>query len=92
MSRDPDEFNRLLRSWRGRRLLACNACDVLDAVASHLGEEVVDSARPWVEVRPGFVPATPAQKAELRNAIALVLRLLLVANDGSVSPDQLHRF
>lgn len=84
-----DEEKRLLAGWRGRRLLACRAGDLLRAVAEALGEDDGSCLPP-----DGELPAPPseAQRNELCNAITSLQRMILLWNDGHVSPSRLQRF
>lgn len=84
-----DERNRMLKNWRGRRLLACQAADLLHEVAGALAED--DGSQP---PPPGaqLPTTTESQRRELQNAVALVLRMTLLMNDGSVSHQELRRY
>lgn len=83
------ERERLLKNWRGRRLLACRAFDdvhsVIDALASDDGSQC-----PPVD----GLPSAPsfAIRSELQNTAANLLRLILLHNDGAVSSSRLQRF
>lgn len=85
---DYDERKRMVKGWRGRRLLACRAADVFEEVIRELGEDNGKDCPPA-----GGVPAvSPGIRAELANAVANLLRLTLLMNDGNVSPQKLNRF
>lgn len=80
--------SRMLNNWRGRRLLACRAVDDLERIIDHLGVEDGSELPP-----PNGLPAvTSGHQNELRNAAALLLRMILGANDGNVSPARLQRW
>ena len=85
-----DEEKRLLGNYRGRRLLACRAADTLSHVVEHLGFDDGSELPPPDHALPKM--PTDAMRAELQNAVSLVLRLLLAANDGGCSPQRLPRF
>lgn len=79
---------RMLRNWRGRRLLACRAVDELEAVIRSLGREDGSQLPP-----DGGLPAvSEGLNLELLNMASLLLRLVLRANDGHVSNSRLQRF
>ena len=86
---DLAERKRLIACWRGRRLLACTA-------ASELHESIAGlAADDGSDLPPdGGLPAPPsaAQIRELQNATANLLRMILLWNDGRVSPSELNRF
>lgn len=87
--RELTERRRLMQNWRGRRLLACRAISDLDSIIGSLGVEDGSELPPN-----GSTPDTPspAMVAELQNMAANLLRMILIANDGSVSPQKLQRF
>lgn len=86
---DVEERTRHAACWRGRRFLACRAVDDVIAVIDGLKGD--DGSDPLPE---GGLPAPPseAHRREMRNAAANLLRIILLWNDGHVSPDELHRF
>ncbi|RUX02345.1 hypothetical protein EOA27_32280 [Mesorhizobium sp. M2A.F.Ca.ET.037.01.1.1] len=77
------------RNYRGRRLMACQAADDLHRVIDAIGVED-GSTLPLPEGMPA-VPA-PAIKREMQNGVATLLRLILLHNDGHISPQTLKRF
>lgn len=77
------------QNYRGRRLMACQAADELHRVIDAIGVED-GSTLPLPEGMPA-VPA-PAIKREMQNGVATLLRLILLHNDGIVSPQTLKRF
>lgn len=85
-----DEEKRMLGSYRGRRFLMCRAADVLDKVVEHLGADDGSDLPPPERSLPDA--PTDAMRRELHNAVALVMRLLMAANDGGGSPARLPRF
>lgn len=93
------EHNRLLRdaeklelrNWRGRRLRACRAADDLYEIIAALGVEEDSSVLPPPDARLP-TPPTEAMKREMQNTAANLLRMILLWNDGSVSPQKLQRF
>jgi hypothetical protein len=87
---DLEEKRRLRRNYRGRRLLACRAADDLHEIIEALGED--DGTHlplPDVAMPP---PPSLAQKRELQNMAATLLRMILILNDGQVSPQEVRRF
>lgn len=104
--KEQDENNRLLASWRGRRLLICRATDKLMDICKHLGEhgspgdglptylvEFGPELTPGFPVmREGLPHVTGPQREELQNMVALLLRMILLSNDGHVSHHRLQRF
>lgn len=87
--REIDEEKRLRSNWRGRRLLACRAVDQLTGVIAHLGEDDGTTLPPE-----GGLPTPPTDslRAEIENAATNLLRLVLIHNDGHVSPHSLRAF
>lgn len=85
-----DEQKRMLGSYRGRRFLACNAADVLSKVVENIGLENGEDLPPPDRALPE--PPTDAMRREIGNAVSLVLRMILAANDGGCSPQRLQRF
>ena len=84
-----DEKKRLLKNYRGRRLLACRATDLIHDVIAAIGEDDGTTIPPQ-EGLP--FPPTDMQKAEMQNSAANLLRMILLWNDGHVSPSKLQRF
>jgi hypothetical protein len=84
-----DEQKRLLKNWRGRRLLACRADDLLHEIIAAIGEEDGTTLPPQ-EGLPA--PPTEMQKAEMQNSATNLLRMILLWNDGHVSRSKLQRF
>jgi hypothetical protein len=83
------EEKRMRSNWRGRRLRACRTADEFSDLVGMLGvEDGSQCLRP--EGMP--TPPTPAQKRELQNTVANLLRTFLLWNDGSVSHQTLERF
>ena len=77
----------LVQGWRGRRLMSCQAAETLRLVVDNL------DADNGADIRSQAAPAvTPEAKAELTNLINVVLRMTLLLNDGSVSPQRLPPF
>lgn len=85
---DLDEERRLVTGWRGRRLLACRATDSLERVIGNLGNDDGSDCPP----DGGLPSVTESQRRELGNMAALLLRMILGANDGHVSSSRLQRF
>lgn len=81
--------DKMLKNWRGRRLLACRAADELERIINHIGIEDGSELPPSDG---GLPKINEGQRNELLNATALVLRLVLGANDGNVSPARLRRY
>lgn len=79
---------KMLRSWRGRRLLACRATDDIEAIIRALGRDDGSDLPP----DGGLPPVNEVQRNELLNLAALMLRMILNANDGHVSPSKLRRW
>jgi hypothetical protein len=88
------ETQRMLKGWRGRRLLACQAAETLAAVIRELGQDNgVDPFQGDSSKVDGEVPhVSDPIKRELDNILAGLLRLVLLHNDGRVSPQHLRRF
>lgn len=86
---DLAEELRMRKNWRGRRFIACRAIAQLDAVIESLGVDD-GSELPPDEGLPQ--PPSDAMIAEIRNTAANLLRIVLLHNDGSVSPQRLNRF
>ncbi len=84
-----EDRERLQRNWRGRRLLACRLVGDLEQVIDHLGDD--DGSQLPL---PDGMPAKPTEgvKSELRNSAVNLLRLILLHNDGRVSPDKLNAY
>jgi hypothetical protein len=80
---------RMLSNYRGRRIVAFQAAEMLDKVVKNLGVE--DGSQ--LPLEDGLPPApSEAVRGELLNGISHLLRLILVLNDGHVSSDKLKRF
>jgi hypothetical protein len=77
-----------LKNWRSRRLRACRAADEFDSIINALGLEDGSELPPEY----GLPTISEAHRHELRNAAALLLRMVLVANDGHISPAKLQRW
>jgi len=86
---DYEEEKRLLNNWRGRRLLACRAVDTLVHVIENIGKEDGSQLPPDTGLPS---PPNPALRREFRNVAATLLRLILLSNDGHVSPMTLNTF
>lgn len=85
---DYQERQRLSKTWRGRRLLTCRAIDDITLMIENLGVE--ENSDP---IPDGFVSTiTPEMKNELHNQAAVLLRTILLHNDGRISPAKLQRF
>jgi hypothetical protein len=82
---------RQLENYRGRRLRACVAADDLHAIIEQLGVENDPSILP---IPDHVMPAAPpdAIKREMQNTVSNLLRLILLYNDGQVSPQKLQRW
>lgn len=77
-----------MKSWRGRRLLACRAVDVLSEICDALGSEDGKNAPP-----DGGLPiVSEGVRLEVSNMAANLLRMILSLNDGHVSRSKLQRF
>jgi len=85
-----EDHKAMFRSFRGRRYIACNAIRDLESVIDHLGDE---TGKTSVYIDPPL-PAPPSDqvKAELKNMTTVMLRLLLILNDGNVSSSKLNSF
>jgi hypothetical protein len=77
-----------LKNWRSRRLRACRAADELESIINSLGLEDGSELPP----EGGLPTISEAHRHELRNAASLLLRMVLVANDGHISPAKLQRW
>ena len=86
---DIKEEKRMIACWRGRRYLACDAALLLHNVIEGLATDDGSDLPP-----DGGLPTPPskAQIREMQNTAANLLRTILLWNDGSVSPQELHRF
>ncbi len=84
-----NERTRLLSGWRGRRLLACRAAQDLHDIADALAADNGDDLPPNYGLPQ---PPSPGHIREIQNSAAVLLRTILLWNDGSVSPSTLHRF
>ena len=79
-----------LDNWRGRRLRACRACDDPHNIIEKLGFEDGSELPSPMSRLPH--PPSDQMKAELQNQVAVLLRMILINNDGSISPRKLPRF
>jgi hypothetical protein len=86
---DLDEKRRLLGNWRGRRLLACWATDLLRDVITALANDDGSHLPP-----DGGMPTPPsaAHIREMENQATALMRTILLWNDGAVSPHSLRSF
>jgi hypothetical protein len=84
------EEKKQLDNWRGRRLRACRACDDLHDIIEKIGFEDGSQLPPSMSRLPH--PPSDQMKAELQNQVAVLLRMILINNDGSISPRTLPRF
>lgn len=77
------------KNWRERRLRVCRALDEVVAVIGELGNEDGSELPP-----PDGLPPAPneAMKQELKNTAINLKRLILLHNDGQVSPSKLQGF
>lgn len=80
-----------LENYRGRRHRACTAADDLIEVIEKLGVENDPSILPIPDHEMPKAPSDPI-KREMQNTVANLLRLILLYNDGHVSPSKLQRF
>lgn len=86
----PNERERMLKNYRGRRYMVCTAIADVRAVIDSLGIED-GSVLPPVDGE--FNPVPPKQvRDELNNMATALLRLVLILNDGHVSADKLNAF
>lgn len=76
------------KGWRGRRLVACRAQSKMQAVIENLGAD--DGAN--LPPEHGLPTVTPQTINELRNLSAVLLRMVLAANDGGMSAARLNTF
>jgi hypothetical protein len=83
-----DRDKELLLSWRGRRFLACTLENDLEEVIKNLGNG--DEENPEKSMITN--PISEEYRRELITMSTLLLRMILVANDGRVSPATLRRF
>jgi len=88
--REYRERQRMLKGYRGRRFLACRAADTLHDVCGALASD--DGSDLPLPDRPLPTPPSAAEIRELQNAVALILRMILLRNDGCISPQELRRF
>lgn len=85
-----DDADKMVKGWRGRRLLACRMLDIVDDIIENL-----DTHPPDEDPAPsgGFPhPPTAMQKQEMKNQVTSLLRSILLWNDGHVSQQELRRW
>jgi len=83
-----DDEQRLVKKWRGRRLLACRAIDTLDRIIDELGMDDGTDCPPE-----NGIPKVPeGLRVELHNQAAVLLRMVLTMNDGATSGSRLQRW
>ncbi len=82
-----DRNKDMIKNWRGRRLLACEAATTLHRIIDELQAD--DGKHPRDEA-----PSIPSEalRREMQNTVANLLRTILLHNDGQVSPQTLLRF
>lgn len=81
---------RMRKNYRGRRFLACRAfSDIHDLIESL---DVDDGTELPPPDRALPAPPTAAQKLELQNMAACLLRMICAFNDGGFSPQKLPRY
>jgi hypothetical protein len=85
----PRDTGQLMKNWRGRRLLACQSVSELVAIIGNLGVE--DGTQLPPSDSTSLVPS-PEMLNEMENMASLLLRMILLHNDGRVSPQRLPRF
>jgi len=74
-------------NWRGRRLLVCQAADSFRAAVQHINDH--DGKFALDHVPP---PVSESMKNEMINLVHVLLRMVLVANDGQISDSRLNAF
>jgi hypothetical protein len=80
--------NKMVKRWRGRRLLACRAADTLDRIIENLGDDDGSDLPPE-----RGVPHMPdGLRIELHNQVAVLLRMILTMNDNATSGSRLQRW
>lgn len=84
------EFRAMLKGWRGRRLLVCRTIDQLDEIISALASDDGSDPPPSEYGLP--TPPNAAQINELHNMAKVLFRMIILWNDGNVSPQKLPRF
>lgn len=83
-----EEQKRMAQGWRGRRFLACHAADQLERVIENLGRDNGADLPP-----PNGLPEiSDTTREEIKNQAAVLLRMILAANDGLVSPQRLRHY
>jgi hypothetical protein len=85
---DLNDEQRLVKKWRGRRLLACRAADTLDRIIEQLGADDGSDGPPEC----GIPKVPEGLRVELHNSVANLLRMILTMNDGSTSGSRLQRW
>lgn len=78
-----------LGNWRTRRLLACTLVADLRTVIEHLGTDDGSELPPSDSAA---APITDDMRRELSNAATVLLRQVLLFNDGRVSPAVMRKF
>lgn len=80
----------MLAGWRGRRLRTCRVIEELNNIIESL--VFPDDGKDLPPKHGLPAPLTEAHMQELQNMTTVLLRLILIANDGNVSPQRLSRF
>jgi hypothetical protein len=75
---DADEYRRLLKSVRGRRLLLCRGTDLLRDIVTSMGEDNGEGPEFYGERE----PITPRRRADLLALVEVLRSMLITANDG----------
>ena len=86
---DSETEARMLKNWRGRRLLACRAMDQIERIIAHLGVEDGSELPPTDREVPSL---SPVVQQEVQNSASVLLRMILALNDGGCSPQKLPRY
>ncbi len=81
-----------LDTFRGRRLEACRAAEMLHDVIENIGTE--RDEWDWEHNGPklGWTSPSELMRSEMQNSVANLLRMILIANDGQVARQTLNRF
>lgn len=77
-------------NYRIRRIEAYRGFELLEKVVDNLGVE--DGSQLPLPDRPRPVTPSDAHKNEMKNAATALLRMILIWNDGNVSPSGLQRW